>query len=75
MDIVANSTSFVLLQNLTPKFSSQIWNKNNAIRMKPLPFLVAHYLTCLDTHLGLRLGFCMPQLPIRVRVLDPLESS
>ena len=29
----------------------------NTIRIKPLPFLVAQYLTSLDNHVGLELGF------------------
>jgi hypothetical protein len=36
---------------------------NNTIRMEPLPFLVAQYLTWLDSHLGLGLGFLHASTP------------
>jgi len=51
MDIVVSmaatrsSTSFAFLQNPTPKYSTQLWNNNNTIKVEPLQFLVAQYLT------------------------------
>lgn len=69
MDIVASmvamksSTSFVLLQYPIMNALLSYGTILNTIRMKPLPMLVAQYLTWPKNNLGIGLGFLHASTP------------
>jgi len=49
-------TSFVMIWYPTRRCATQLWNNNDTNRMELLLFVVAHYLTYVDSPLGLGLG-------------------